>query len=131
PAAPSPPDPGRHGAAVARPAGGRVRPVRRRGEAGRSGKDGKSGRVGGAEGNRTPDLLIANEALSHLSYGPGPRMARIMGMPPLPVKETNRGFSLPPPGLGGPPGTGRGRLRAAAGRLRRGNLFCRLRPAPL
>jgi hypothetical protein len=26
--------------------------------------------VGGAEGNRTPDLLIANEALSHLSYGP-------------------------------------------------------------
>src|SRR5215470_14351816 len=26
--------------------------------------------VGGAEGNRTPDLLIANEALSQLSYGP-------------------------------------------------------------
>jgi hypothetical protein len=25
---------------------------------------------GGAEGNRTPDLLIANEALSHLSYSP-------------------------------------------------------------
>jgi hypothetical protein len=25
---------------------------------------------GGAEGNRTPDLLIANEALYHLSYGP-------------------------------------------------------------
>src|SRR5438105_7751754 len=25
---------------------------------------------GGAEGNRTPDLLIANEALSLLSYGP-------------------------------------------------------------
>ena len=25
---------------------------------------------GGAEGNRTPDLLIANEALSQLSYGP-------------------------------------------------------------
>ena len=24
----------------------------------------------GAEGNRTPDLLIANEALSQLSYGP-------------------------------------------------------------
>ncbi len=31
-------------------------------------------RGGGAEGNRTPDLLIANEALSHLSYGP-PRPA--------------------------------------------------------
>ncbi|GAN58965.1 hypothetical protein AA0242T_1980 [Acetobacter aceti NRIC 0242] len=26
--------------------------------------------VGGAEGDRTPDLLIANEALSHLSYSP-------------------------------------------------------------
>ena len=25
---------------------------------------------GGAEGNRTPDLLIANEALSQLSYSP-------------------------------------------------------------
>jgi hypothetical protein len=30
----------------------------------------KTGRVGGAEGDRTPDLLIANEALSQLSYGP-------------------------------------------------------------
>ena len=29
-------------------------------------------KIGGAEGNRTPDLLIANEALSHLSYGPKP-----------------------------------------------------------
>jgi hypothetical protein len=27
-------------------------------------------RGGGAEGDRTPDLLIANEALSQLSYGP-------------------------------------------------------------
>ena len=26
---------------------------------------------GGAEGNRTPDLVIANDALSRLSYGPG------------------------------------------------------------
>ena len=31
--------------------------------------------AGGAEGNRTPDLLIANEALSHLSYGPSPPVA--------------------------------------------------------
>ena len=31
---------------------------------------------GGAEGNRTPDLLIANEALSQLSYSPDPREAR-------------------------------------------------------
>src|SRR5262249_4370580 len=28
------------------------------------------GICGGAEGDRTPDLLIANEALSQLSYGP-------------------------------------------------------------
>tara|TARA_B100001964_G_scaffold244566_1_gene326569 strand:- start:1070 stop:1360 length:291 start_codon:yes stop_codon:yes gene_type:complete len=27
-------------------------------------------KVGGAEGNRTPDLRIANATLSHLSYGP-------------------------------------------------------------
>ncbi len=27
-------------------------------------------RPGGAEGSRTPDLLIANEALYQLSYGP-------------------------------------------------------------
>jgi hypothetical protein len=30
---------------------------------------------GGAEGDRTPDLLIANEALSQLSYSPVPRSA--------------------------------------------------------
>ena len=34
------------------------------------GTGGRSAEIGGAEGNRTPDLLIANEALSHLSYGP-------------------------------------------------------------
>jgi len=28
--------------------------------------------TGGAEGDRTPDLVIANDALSHLSYGPVP-----------------------------------------------------------
>src|SRR3712207_6003015 len=33
-------------------------------------------RGGGAEGNRTPDLLIANEALSQLSYSPAPPAAR-------------------------------------------------------
>ncbi len=27
--------------------------------------------IGGAEGNRTPDLRIANATLSQLSYGPG------------------------------------------------------------
>ena len=30
-------------------------------------------KTGGAEGIRTPDLLIANEALSQLSYSPGLR----------------------------------------------------------
>ena len=30
----------------------------------------KAARRGGAEGNRTPDLIIANDALSQLSYSP-------------------------------------------------------------
>ena len=30
----------------------------------------EAAKAGGAEGDRTPDLLIANEALSQLSYGP-------------------------------------------------------------
>ena len=34
------------------------------------GKNGMDRQIGGAEGNRTPDLLIANEALSQLSYNP-------------------------------------------------------------
>jgi hypothetical protein len=29
-------------------------------------------KAGGAEGNRTPDLVIANDALYQLSYDPGP-----------------------------------------------------------
>ena len=33
----------------------------------------KGGFSGGAEGDRTPDLVIANDALSQLSYGPEPR----------------------------------------------------------
>ena len=32
--------------------------------------------TGGAEGDRTPDLVIANDALSHLSYGPVPVRTR-------------------------------------------------------
>ena len=48
-----------------------------RGFAGRIGhgvsREGGAWSRGGAEGNRTPDLLIANEALSQLSYSPGPR----------------------------------------------------------
>ena len=32
--------------------------------------------TGGAEGDRTPDLVIANDALSQLSYGPVPSIIR-------------------------------------------------------
>ncbi len=34
------------------------------------------GQSGGAEGNRTPDLVIANDALYQLSYSPGLNLAR-------------------------------------------------------
>jgi hypothetical protein len=37
------------------------------------------GIIGGAEGGRTPDLLIANEALSQLSYGPAKMQPRCGG----------------------------------------------------
>jgi hypothetical protein len=36
---------------------------------------------GGAEGDRTPDLLIANEALSQLSYSPAHAMLGQIGLP--------------------------------------------------
>lgn len=36
---------------------------------------------GGAEGDRTPDLVIANDALSQLSYGPVPVLTRLAGQP--------------------------------------------------
>ena len=40
-------------------------------EAGRSQPSlGQIPALGGAEGDRTPDLVIANDALSQLSYGP-------------------------------------------------------------
>ena len=42
---------------------------------------------GGAEGDRTPDLLIANEALSQLSYSPGPTGGPNMRMRPQQVKH--------------------------------------------
>ena len=45
-----------------------------------SGKRCKKGTGGGAEGNRTPDLLIANEALSHLSYSPVPAACEVRKM---------------------------------------------------
>ncbi len=37
------------------------------------------GRSGGAEGDRTPDLVIANDALSQLSYCPRPRRCFAQG----------------------------------------------------
>jgi YggT family protein len=49
--------------------------------------------LGGAEGNRTPDLLIANEALYHLSYGPkerrryGPRARSSSGVLTAPCQR--------------------------------------------
>src|SRR5579872_407154 len=36
----------------------------------------EAAKVGGAERDRTADLLIANEALSQLSYSPEPRVRR-------------------------------------------------------
>jgi hypothetical protein len=38
--------------------------------------------VGGAEEDRTPDLVIANDALSQLSYSPVQRMAHLSAGPP-------------------------------------------------
>ena len=43
--------------------------------------------LGGAEGNRTPDLVIANDALSQLSYGPA-QVAAIYETAEFPVKQT-------------------------------------------
>ncbi len=37
-----------------------------------------AGAIGGAEEDRTPDLVIANDALSQLSYSPVQRMAVFM-----------------------------------------------------
>src|SRR5690348_10804453 len=75
-------------------------------------------RPGGAEGDRTPDLLIANEALSLLSYGParpaapmghGPWEGCLSGPGSRPVKD--RGSRRKP------------RRRAASRRLERASSF--------
>src|SRR5690554_8184667 len=53
---------------------------------------------GGAERNRTADLLIANEALSQLSYGPGAcakmRRSRLLGGGGRGVKRSVAGTNL-------------------------------------
>ena len=41
------------------------------------------GDVSGAEGNRTPDLSVANAALSQLSYGPGLSIMGATGFEPV------------------------------------------------
>ena len=48
---------------------------------------------GGAEGNRTPDLVIANDALSQLSYGPN--MACYLAFPARGVKRECGEFPIP------------------------------------
>src|SRR5487761_2199765 len=53
---------------------------------------------GGAEGGRTPDLLIANEALSQLSYSPTPSpRARNMLIRDSKVNPARSGFPRPAP----------------------------------
>ena len=64
--------------------------------------------TGGAEGDRTPDLVIANDALSQLSYGPVPSLC-------VPASS--------------PSGAGRGRALAASARPCNGDFACRLRRA--
>ena len=56
---------------------------------------------GGAEGNRTPDLVIANDALSQLSYGPetGYLGARVLVPARAPVKD---GYGLAAGATGAP-----------------------------
>ena len=55
--------------------------------------------AGGAEGNRTPDLVIANDALSQLSYSPDPRPRLLRPRRPG-VKAAGRACRAPPPSLG-------------------------------
>src|SRR3984885_12004773 len=68
---------------------------------------------GGAEGNRTPDLLIANEALSQLSYSPvaGRKAPLMMGA----FGEVNSESRPIPEAAGGTRGrSDRGMLRREA-----------------
>ena len=45
---------------------------------------------GGAEGSRTPDLLIANETLYQLSYDPAPIDSRTLAENRCPAREKTR-----------------------------------------
>jgi hypothetical protein len=52
---------------------------------------------GGAEGNRTPDLIDANDALSQLSYGPVPERLVVW----LALKLVKRSGTPAPAGVAG------------------------------
>ena len=49
-----------------------------------------SGETGGAEGNRTPDLLNAIQALSQLSYGPYINVRAVLGSAQVGREDTGR-----------------------------------------
>jgi len=78
--------------------------------------------VGGAEGDRTPDLIIANDALSQLSYSPVRRMAHLWGaaMACQAACTQRRGFRTPH-SLGRPASQPLGAMRFdLAGSIRNG-----------
>src|SRR5438270_4471105 len=65
------------------------------------GRDGSSEIGGGAEGDRTPDLRIANATLSQLSYGPMAFVAPLRGAADYGDRATACQAGLPAePGLG-------------------------------
>ncbi len=76
--------------------------------------DGSGGGPGGAEGNRTPDLLIANEALSQLSYGPDPSRACGLWVPSRPLSR--KGAPVPAARPCRLPPAAWGKARGATGR---------------
>ena len=49
-------------------------------------------RPSGGEGNRTPDLLNAIQALSQLSYAPGPAQRESSRMVPTGTANNSRGY---------------------------------------
>ncbi len=72
------------------------------------------GEPNGAEGARTPDLLIANQPLSQLSYGP-----RVIGKYSISARG-EKGIPLPSPKAAAPGPRPRGRLSICAIREIRG-----------
>ena len=94
----------------------------------------RKAKTGGAEGDRTPDLVIANDALSQLSYGPVPvpeRRQRLRESAPLSEKVSalpaENAFLHPP--LDGVPVAVTGGLLAPDQPLRR-TLLAKLAEEP-